>query len=152
MESGEDVPSRSNCSSPADPLALLSDCAVGSSYSSWSSEESLSCSSLPPAGKENISFNWTPTSCYNINEINWQRRCTRLQDELCRVRKQTNRVKEILRRKVTNSFPFLCCCKILYSFCVFLKIGNVFICFAITALRIGIPCDPSGGQSRGCRK
>lgn len=106
---GEDYHCRSNSSSPQDPLAPLSDYAPGSSCSSWGSEESFLCSSLPVHDNNLASLGLDPP-CYNLPEINWQQRYIQLQAELFRFQRQTNHMKNMLNEKVFNLIEniFLC--------------------------------------------
>lgn len=90
----------SRSSSPADPLAPLSDYAAESSGSSWGSEDSLSYGSLPI---KNVSSPLsTSASCINY-EAGWQQRYIRLRDEMVRYQRQTHQMKDLLREKVSCS-------------------------------------------------
>lgn len=96
----EEFNCRSGSSSPADPLAPLSDYAGESSgASSWSSEDSLSNGSLPIL---NVASSLsTSASCVNY-ETGWQRRYIHLRDEMIRYQRHTHQMKDMLQEKVSN--------------------------------------------------
>ena len=97
---GEDFDCRSRSSSPADPLAPLSDYAAESSGSSWGSEDSLSYGSLPT---QNVASPLSASaSCINY-EAGWQQRYIRLRDDMARYQRQTHQMRDLLQEKVSKT-------------------------------------------------
>lgn len=115
--------SRSAASSPQDPLASLSDYALGSSgSSSWGSETSLLSNSINFRSSRdyynNSSLSLPTDCCYTDGavgvgngsddyEINWKQRCSKLQMNINALRRQSRRTKEFMSDKVCLSFLFI---------------------------------------------